>query len=136
MVQNTFEALNGLTVNELMDMRNFADAIISARNNKIMEHNTPILMGEIMNLLDGVGKGYTAGDYYAPNRYYSSINGVKNIRVDKCYPNGYGNPSVPCILVKIEGSEGGLLPKEVEIRGVKYPIELTKSQHYTDEVNY
>lgn len=129
-------AFDGLTVNQLAALRNAVDARIFSIRDQIKGKNTPILVEEVMNLFDCVGDGFREGDYYAPNRYYSRIKGVKNIRVDKCYPNGYGNPSVPCILVKIESPEGDNLPKEIEIRGTLYPVEIMKSKNYFDEVNY
>lgn len=133
---NNFMAFDGLTVNQLAALRNAVDARIFSIRDQIKGKNTPILVEEVMNLFDCVGDGFREGDYYAPNRYYSRIKGVKNIRVDKCYPNGYGNPSVPCILVKIESPEGDNLPKEIEIRGRLYPVEIMKSKNYFDEVNY
>ena len=99
--------IEGMSVNEMTALRNKLNAAIIAEKVKRTEANTTLFREEIMNFIDGVGSGYTEGDYYAPDRYYSGIKGVKNVRFT-------GSDT---ILVKILSPVGGLLPEEIEVRG-------------------
>jgi hypothetical protein len=116
-----------MTVNELTQARNKLDAQIWAAKYQLVQTNLERLVEEILNFLDEVGEDYISGDYYAPRRYYSSIKGIKNIRVGR---------NSQTILVKLTSPAGRLLPEEVEIRGIVYAIEYTKSDHYCSGLNY
>jgi len=118
--------IKGLSVNEMTALRNKLNAAIIAETTKRTEVNTDLLREEIMNLIDGVGSGYTEGDYYAPDRYYSDIKGVKNIRF-------YGDNA---IFVKILSPVGELVPEKIEVRGTTYDIVCTKSDKYSSTVDY
>lgn len=118
--------IKGLSVNEMTALRNKLDAAIIAETTKRTEANADLLREEIMNLIDGVGRGYTEGDYYAPDRYYSDIEGVKNIRF-------YGDNT---IIVKILSPVGDLMPEKIEVRGTTYDIVCTKSDKYASTVDY
>ena len=52
-------------------------------NEEIIKFNGEILKSEIYNLIHGEGKGFRegCGAIAVPNRYYSQIPGVKNIRL-------------------------------------------------------
>lgn len=125
--------LSKLSVNELMEITNEATAEIRHRNNARMQNNIRILDAEIRNLLDGVGDGFISGDYYAKDRYYSSIRGVKNIRIYKSEELGEKEAE---LLVKILSPKGKLLPKEITVRNIKYRIEFVPSKKYTMEIDY
>ena len=68
-------------VNALMAQRNKLEAEILSLEKGLVDANHQRLLEEVFNLLDGVGEGFVAGDYYAPSRFYSAISGVKNIRL-------------------------------------------------------
>jgi len=125
-MENTNIDINGMSVNEMTALRNKLDAAIIAEKTKRTEVNADLLREEIMNLIDGVGSGYTEGDYYAPDRYYSGIKGVKNIRF-------YGSDT---ILVKIISPVGELLPKAIEVRDKTYVVTFVESDKYSSTVDY
>ena len=118
--------IKGMSVNEMTALRNKLDAAIIAETAKRTEANADLLREEIMNLIDGVGSGFTEGDYYAPDRYYSDINGVKNIRF-------YGDNT---IFVKTLSPVGELVPEKIEVRGTTYDIVCTRSDKYSSTVDY
>lgn len=99
--------------------------------------NKYFLIGAIKSLVNGVGKGYTQGDYYAPTRYYTSgdtdyaIQGIKNIRLINHDDKNY----IECE-VKITAPSGRLLPNNVRIDGVRYVITFTRSKYYSEEIDY
>lgn len=114
------------TVNQMKaEINRLKGQIASIEEAKVAE-NTATLVEEILNLKEGVGDGYREGDYYAPNRYYSSIPGVKNLR-------SYGGNN---ILVKVSTRKGYLLPSSVKIEGNEYTIVFAESDGYSDEVDY
>ena len=125
-MEKTNIGINGMSVNDMTALRNKLDAAIIAEKTKRTEANTELFREEIMNLIDGVGSGYTDGDYYAPNRYYSGINGVKNIRFS-------GSDT---ILVKIISPVGELLPKAIEVRDKTYVVTFIESDKYSSTVDY
>lgn len=125
-MENTNNDIKGLSVNEMTALHNKLDAAITAEKAKRTEENTELFREEIMNLIDGVGSGYTEGDYYAPDRYYSGIKGVKNIRF-------YGDNT---IIVKILSPVGDLMPEKIEVRGTTYDVVCTKSDKYSSTVDY
>lgn len=123
---------NSRRVSILMSIINSAKAEIEAIRNNITDSNVTILKREIMNLLDGVGRGYVEGDYYAPSRYYSDIIGVKNIRIkspDVLY-NYYR------VIIKTISPIGENLPSSITVRGIEYTVIIDRSTRYTTEVDY
>lgn len=123
---------NSRRVSILMSLINSAWAEIEAIRNNITDSNVTILKREIMNLLDGVGRGYVEGDYYAPSRYYSDIVGVKNIRIkspDTLY-NYYR------VIIKTISPIGENLPSSITVRGIEYTVIIDRSTRYTVEVDY
>lgn len=113
-------------VNELKSEINRLQAEVYCIENGIEDSNTIKLVAEVSNLIDGVGEGYIEGDYFAPSRYYSEMQGVKNIRM--------GEEGV--VEVKITSPAGLLLPKEVVIKGVALRVIIFRSSKYEDEVDY
>lgn len=82
---------------------------------------------EVRNLLDCVGPGFCEGDYYAPRRYYSKIEGVKNIRFTKEYSD-----KKPSIIVKVVTPKGYMLPKEI----LGYKVIFTESSNFNGFLDY
>ncbi len=80
------------------------------------------LVTETLNLINGVGEGYIEGDAYAQERYYSSIHGIKNIRINS---DVEGNDF---ILVKLYKNIA--LPENIVVNGDKFPIYVMFSKHY------
>ena len=112
-------------VNELIVKKNEIEAQIASIESGITSENEVVLISEILNLLDGVGEGFVQGDYYAQDRYYSKLNGVKNIRI-------IGHE----IYAKITTPSGYLIPSSLLIRDVKYRIMTVKSDHFSAEIDY
>ncbi len=112
-------------VNELIAQRNKIEAEIISLEKGLVDANHQLFLEEVFNLLDGVGKGFVEGDYYAPSRYYSSIRGVKNIRL-----NALG------VQVKAHSPAGFLVPEQIEVRGAVYPVHFVKSSSFAEEVDY
>lgn len=127
------EILASMSVNELMEMNNEITAEIRHKNNNRIYNNVRILDAEVRNLLDGVGDGFVSSDYYAKDRYYSSIKGVKNLRIYK--PEEVEEKDAE-LLVKILSPKGKLLPKEITVRNIRYKIKFISSKNYTMEVDY
>lgn len=75
-------------------------------------------MEETLNLLEEVGEGFVAKDYYSNNRYYSKIPGVKNIRFT----------ATDTLLIKLEKFTP--LPLFITVRNVTFPIRTYKSKNY------
>lgn len=123
---------NSRRVAILKEMINSAEAEIISIKNGIVNNNETILRREIMNLLDGVGRGYVLGDYYAPDRYYSDISGVKNIRLirrNQLY-------KADTVFVKVLSPIGENLPSTIEVRGEVWDVIFIKSDRYKNEVDY
>lgn len=93
--------------------------------------NSKTLVKEILNLEDGVGESFIPGDHYAPDRYYSNIEGVKNLR----NVTRFGDPD-GTIVAKITSPVGKLLPTKIKIEGKEYRIEIIHSNNYSDAVDY
>lgn len=112
-------------MNSLMAQKNAIEAQIIALQDQLVCENATAFVEEVLNLLSGVGDGYVAGDYYAPNRYYSQIKGVKNIRMTR------GE-----IWVKVTTPSGYLLPDMVRIGNDTYSVIFDKSTKFNNEVDY
>lgn len=100
---------------------------------KIVDENFLTLVKEIKNLETGCGDGYREGDYYAPARYYSSIDGIKNIRIRLSH-DGY-----KVLVIKVYSRKGEDLVKHIieyyTIPGID-KIEIHESARYCEEINY
>ena len=99
---------------ELQLQLNKINAQLECESRKIIEKNAPLLVAEVMNLIDGIGKGYIFADYYADERYYSDIPGVKNIRF---------NNDETKVCVKLYSYQGKFLPDSIFVRGKRYKVE-------------
>lgn len=124
--------LEELSVNELHVLINGARTQITDRQRIKITQNAVDLEWEILNLLDKVGNGYISRDYYAGERYYSMINGVKNLRINKPEEE----KEYAEIIVKILSPRGKLLPKEIVVRGIRYKVVFIKSKNYDPTVDY
>lgn len=114
------------SVSDITEEINYLRGICSFLSNETKENNRSILVTEILNLWNGVGDGYVEGDYYASNRYYSKIPGVKNIR--NCNKNQ--------ILVKVISPAGYLLPNSVTINGEEITLVFEESTKYDNTMDY
>ena len=112
------------TVCSLQAQINALEAEKYAIEKGILDKNEVKLVEEILNLISGVG--VISADYYAPLRYYSAIEGVKNIRRN-------GDSS---ILVKVESPKGLLLPKQVTIGNDTYDICVIFSKNFEEGLDY
>ena len=119
-------------VNELISKANELMARVQAIEKKITDKNYQIFIKEVRNLLNGVGEGYIAEDYYSSDRYYSDIEGVKNIRLLAPEKEGYEAE----IMVKVTSPKGYLIPKEIQIDGKKYYTAFIHSKNYNSEIDY
>ena len=109
----------------LIQRRNEIDAAIASIENNITSDNGVILIREILDLLNGVGCGFKSGDYYAPDRFYSAISGVKNIRIQDAD-----------VFVKVTAPSGYLVPEKIKIHDKEYRIICIKSSKFNNEVDY
>ena len=114
-VMNNVESLKG-QINALK-------AKVFAVENGIKTENSVLLVQETLNLLEGVE--VTEGDYYAESRYYSRIEGVKNIRFYR-----------GLLTVKVESPKGELLPKAIVVEGEVYTVHTYKSRYYKECLDY
>jgi len=112
------EMLEKMTINEKTALRNKLEAEIEAFFNQVSDKNSIILVEEVKNLIDRVGEGFVQGDYYAPDRYYSRIPGVKNIRIRR--------PAT--ISVKLYSYVP--LPEKITLDGDEYKVETFESSLY------
>ena len=113
------------TVKSLIQKRNEIEAAIMELQQGFIDINSRPFFVEILNLMDGVGSGFVAGDYYAPDRYYSHIPGIKNIRIcdDK-------------IVVKLLSPKGKLIPNKVIMDDFAYTVKFIYSEDYDPVVDY
>ena len=112
-------------INILIQRLNEIEAAITAVENNITADNAVVFVKEVLNLLSGVGDGFVSRDYYAPDRYYSQIKGVKNIRIID------GE-----VWVKVTTPSGYLLPEKIKIRDTEYNVICTQSTKFNNEVDY
>lgn len=133
-IEELRKVLASMSVNELMILNNETAAEIRYQRHKSTQDNIRILDAEIRNLLDGVGDGYTPADSYAPDRYYSSIEGVKNIRIYTEMKEQ--KQTVKAIAIKLLSPKGKLLTEKITVRNIEYNIVFWKSKKYTPTVDY
>ena len=125
--------LKQFSVNELQTLINGARSEINGRRRQQIAKNTVTLEWEIRNLIDSVGYGYTPADHYAPKRYYSSIDGVKNLRI---HVEMGEKEKVRVIIVKLLSPKGKLLPEKITVRNIEYNIVFWKSKNYNPTIDY
>ena len=116
-------------LNELMAQRNAIEAQISAITKNIKDQNSIILIEEVRNLRDGVGEGFVSRDYFAPDRYYSRIDGVKNIRLQRSYLTGS-----PVVVVKVSSACGQIMPSTIRVDECDIEVEIIYSEKYNSEL--
>ena len=126
--ENLNKILEKMTINEKTALKNRIESEIEAFYNEKADKNSVILVEEVKNLIDGVGEGFVEGDYYAPDRYYSRIPGVKNIRIRR----GFTTPTTIC--VKLYSFVP--LPEKITLDGEEYKVETFESSRYSDKLNY
>lgn len=126
--ENLEKILNQMTINEKTALKNKLEAEIEAFFQAKADKNSIILIEEVKNLLDGVGEGFVEGDYYAPDRYYSKIPGVKNIRI------GVGFTTPATIFVKLYFYVP--LPEKITIDGEEYEVRTFESSRYSGKLYY
>lgn len=121
-----------MTAKEIKEQINDLKGRLVLLETKAVRENTATLVSELLNLQDGVGDGYRDKDYYAPERYFSKIKGVKNISID------YFDEEMKAykVCVKVVTQSGFLLPHEVEIDGDKFKIYFVKSKNYDNTCDY
>lgn len=110
--------------NQIMAEINRLQGELAAIEAAKISENLPLFTEEVLNLCDCVGKGFRSGNYYAPDRFYSEIPGVKNIRFE----------SAGAILVKLYDKRGYDLPETIEVRGKAFCVHFTESKNYVSEV--
>ena len=112
-------------VKNLIQERNKIEAKIMELHQDFININSRQFFIEVLNLINGVGDGFVSGDYYAPDRYYSHIPGIKNIRIcdDK-------------IVVKLLSPRGKLIPNKVITDDTVYTVKLVYSNNYDPIVDY
>ena len=113
------------TVNELIQKRNEIEATIMELHQNFISTNSRQFFIEVLNLINGVGCGFVAGDYYAPDRYYSQIPGIKNIRI--CDDE---------IVVKVISPRGKLIPNKVIMNDAVYTVKFIYSDDYDPTMDY
>lgn len=100
---------------------------IHAEEVRLTNSNYAKFEEEVRNLQDCVGPGFTEADFYASRRYYSGIEGVKNIR----FTRGYSDEK-PSILVKVVSPIGYMLPKEI----LGYKVTFIESSKFNGFLDY
>lgn len=117
------------TVNEIQSEINRLEALKASIVDATVTTAKESLITEVSNLLFGCGAGFTEEDYYAPVRYYSKIDGVKNIRI---------NEHTDTVILKVTSQKGALLGNlsPIKINDVDYDIEITWSNKASEEMDY
>ena len=113
------------TVKSLIQKRNEIEATIMELHQNFISTNSRQFFIEVLNLINGVGCGFVAGDYYAPDRYYSQIPGIKNIRI--CDDE---------IVVKVISPRGKLIPNKVIMNDAVYTVKFIYSDDYDPTMDY
>ena len=114
------------SVHELQLQINHLQSQIDAIEHQYVDSIVPTLIEEVYNLLTGVGKGFVEGDYYADTRYYSTLPGVKNIRM------GFDNE----IIVKVDSPIGKVLPATLKMQDNEFKLIILHSSKYSDTLDY
>ena len=113
------------TVKSLIQKRNEIEAKIMELHQDFINTNSRQFFIEVLNLISGVGDRFVAGDYYAPDRYYSQIPGIKNIRI--CDNQ---------VVVKLLSPKGKLIPNKVIMDDFAYTVKFIYSEDYNPIVDY
>lgn len=113
-------------VHQLQLEINKLQAQIDAIEHQYVDSIMPKLIEEVYNLLTGVGKGLVEGDYYADTRYYSSLPGIKNIRM------GFDNE----IIVKVDSPIGNVLPATLKMQDNEFKLVIRYSSKYSETLDY
>jgi hypothetical protein len=113
------QEIQEMSKSALIMLRNKIEVELQARSKKEKENVGYLLAIEIANLIDGVGSNMVASDYYAAERYYSDIEGIKNIREG-------GNKT---IIVKITAPVE--IPDFIEVKGEKWAITVIESKNFS-----
>ena len=113
------------TIKNLIQKRDEIEARIMELHQDFITCNSRQFFIEVLNLINGVGCGFVTGDYYAPDRYYSQIPGIKNIRI-------YDNE----IVVKVISPRGKLIPNKVITNDAVYTVKFIYSDDYDPIVDY
>lgn len=119
-----------MRVNKLKEKINVLEAEIFAIENKTLAGNAKVLYQEISNLIDGVGD-YVSADYYAEDRVYSAIPGVKNIRFQRNFRDDQ-----LVVIAKVTSKVGYLLPNKIMVRGKERKIIFLQSSSFNSELDY
>lgn len=118
------EKINALEAEKFMMLEKLTDEIFLK------------LLTEIANLDTGCGSGYTPEDYYAGTRYYSDIDGIKNLRF---VGNGNDTGAGRDLLIKVTSRKGYDIVAHIQeyhnIPNVDRVL-ICKSDKYVDEINY
>ena len=116
-------------IDSYLTIRTQSSGLYKSKGSKFLSFAHPVKdTEEVKNLIDGVGEGFVEGDYYAPDRYYSKIPGVKNIRIKR----GFTTPAT--IFVKLYFYVP--LPKKITLFGEEYQVETFESSKYSDKLYY
>lgn len=121
-----------MTAREIKEKINELKGQLALLEAKEVRANTAILVSELLNLRDGVGEGYREEDYYAPERYYSKVKGVKNFFIES-FDN---DTKTYKVIVKVVSQSGFLLPAEVDIEGDKFELLFVRSKKYDHNCDY
>ena len=113
------------TIKSLIQKRNEIEARIMELHQDFITCNSRQFFIEVLNLINGVGDRFVSGDYYAPDRYYSQIPGIKNIRI--CDDE---------IVVKLLSPRGKLIPNKVITNDAIYTVKFVYSDNYDPIVDY
>lgn len=118
-----------MTVNEIQIEINKLEALKASMIEAIVTPVKVKLTEEVLNFLHGCGEGFTEEDYYAPERYYSEIEGVKNFKI---------NDYTKTLILKVTSPKGALLGglSPININDIEYDIEITWSEKASEEIDY
>ena len=99
---------------------------------KMTEENILTFITEVKNLKECCGDGFRSQDYYAPNRYYSNIPGIKNLRFA-------GRDEKEILFVKVYSRRGKDLVEHIkEYCSIPHvdDICIIYSDKYDEEIDY
>ena len=113
------QTIENMSAAELIQQQNAIAGELEHRRNGRCSINTPTLVSEVLDLLGGTGNFYPETNY-APDRVYSKIKGVKNIRL---------HPTDNVVYVKLNDKRFCDLPQKIVVNDVMYNIILTLSDN-------